>query len=83
MGLGYHLQQKLSKRYEPSAMLNMHYKGNDLSVKTDDEGNPILLFIGRADDSGKIKGERYVRTLKRNTDGVIVKDHWDLKGKVG
>lgn len=30
---------------------------------------------------GKIKGERFVRTLKKDKQGVIVKDHWDLKGK--
>jgi hypothetical protein len=81
MKLSQHLQLKLSKRYEPSSMISMKYKGNDLSFKTDKEGNPILLFIGKADSAGKIKGERYTRTLKADQNGVIIKDHWDLKGK--
>lgn len=83
MALSEHLRTKLSKRYEPSAMVDMRYKGNDLRFKTDDEGNPVLLFIGKALDNGKIKGERYSRTLKRDARGLFVKDHWDLKGKAG
>jgi hypothetical protein len=31
---------------------------------------------------GKIKGQRYTRNLKRDKDGAVIKDHWDLKGKV-
>ena len=75
------LQEKLSRRYQPSAMVEMRYKGNDLAFKTDEEGNPVLLFIGRKNERGQIKGERYTRTLKRGADGVIFKDHWELKGK--
>lgn len=59
----------------------MKYKGNDLSFITDEEGNAVLLFIGTALPDGKIKGARYSRTLQRGADGVVVKDHWDLKGK--
>lgn len=81
MKLSQHLQLKLSKKYEPSSMISMKYKGNDLSFKTDESGNPILLFIGKANESGIIKGERYARTLKSDRNGIIIKDHWELKGR--
>jgi hypothetical protein len=75
------LQLKLRKKYEPSSLVTMRYKDNDLSFKTDADGNAILLFIGKASPDGKIKGERYSRTLKYDQNGVVIKDHWDLKGK--
>ena len=81
MNLNYPLQQTLRKRYAPDAFVEMKYKGLDMMFRTDDEGNPILLFIGRRIGENKIKGERYVRTLKKDAHGNIIKDHWDLKGK--
>lgn len=81
MKIGDELKKKLSKTYEPSSMVEMAFKGNDLAFKTDPDGNPVLLFIGRKTESGNIRGERYARTLKRDTNGTIIKDHWDLKGK--
>jgi hypothetical protein len=81
MKLSEPLLLKLSKRYEPSRMIEMKFRGKDLSFKTDEEGNPVLLFIGKAMPDGKIKGERYTRTLIRNAEGFFIKDHWDLKGK--
>lgn len=71
----------LAKMYEPSSMINSSYKGNDIALKTDAEGNAVLLFIGKATEKGTIKGERYARTLKKDKDGNIIKDHWELKGK--
>ncbi|MBT1703528.1 hypothetical protein [Chryseosolibacter indicus] len=81
MALSEHLETKLKKRYEPSSMVSMKYKGNDLAFKTDDEGNAILLFIGKKDSEGHIKGERYARRLKKDDEGKVIKDHWELKGK--
>ena len=75
------LQKLLSKRYEPSSMIDMQFKGNDVSFKTDEEGNAVLLFIGTRDKEGSIKGERYARVLKKDRDGKVFKDHWELKGK--
>jgi hypothetical protein len=40
-----------------------------------------VLFIGKVQKDGRIKGERYTRTLVRDSRGVLIKDHWDLKGK--
>lgn len=82
MKMGEELSKKLSKKYEPSAMVNLQFKGYDLAVKTDDEGNPVLLFIGKADKEGMIKGDRYARRLLKDKEGKVVKDHWDYKGKV-
>lgn len=81
MKLSEDLQKKLSKIYEPSAMIEMKYKEYDLSFKTDEEGNAILLFIGKKSNNATIKGERYARTLKRDRAGKIFKDFWELKGK--
>jgi hypothetical protein len=81
MALSDDLQKKLAKKFEPSAMVDMKFKGYDLSFKTDEEGNAILLFIGKMTEQGTIKGERYARTLKKDREGKIFKDHWELKGK--
>ena len=81
MKLSEDLLKILSKNYEKSSLINSSFKRKDISFKTDSEGNPVLLFIGKRTDDGTIKGERYVRTLKRDKDGNIFKDHWELKGR--
>ena len=80
MKLRYDLQQLLKKRYNADSFMEMQYKGLDLGFKTDHEGNPLSLFIGHKTPAGKIKGQRYVRTLKKDSAGNTIKDHWDLKG---
>ena len=81
MKLNGSLLLKLSKKYQPSSMIDMKFRGKDLSFRTDEEGNPVVLFIGKALSDGKIKGERYTRTLLRDNQWYLIKDHWDLKGK--
>ena len=81
MALGEDLQKKLGKVYESSSMIEMKYKGYDIAFKTDGEGNAIQLFIGKKTEQGTIKGERYARILKKDKEGKIIKDHWELKGK--
>lgn len=81
MALSEDLQKKLGKINESSRMIEMKYKGYDLLVETNDEGNAIRLFIGKKTERGTIKGERYARTLKKDKEGKIFKDHWELKGK--
>jgi hypothetical protein len=81
MPLSRDLQLKLSKQYEANSLVSGAYKGNDITFKTDADGNAVLLFIGRMSKDGKIKGERYARTLKRDMRGDVIKDHWELKGK--
>jgi hypothetical protein len=81
MALSESLLLKLRKKYQPSSTVVLKFKGKDLSVKTDDDGNATVLFIGRLQTDGKIKGERYTRTFIKQEDGSVLKDHWDLKGK--
>jgi hypothetical protein len=81
MELNNDLQKMLRKIYEPSAMVELTYKGLDLSFRTDKEGYAILLFMGKKTEKGTVKGERYARTLKKDREGKIFKDHWELKGK--
>lgn len=80
MKLGEHLQTQLRKQYEPSALISMKYKGNDLAFKTDQQGNAVMLFIGK-NVNGKIRGHRYQRILKVDEQGIVIKDHWELKGR--
>lgn len=62
-------------------MVNLRYKGKDIAFKTDNDGNAIQLFVGKQNEKGVIKGYRYIRTLLRDKEGKLIKDHWDLKGK--
>lgn len=82
MKIGDQLLKKLAKKYEPSSMVHTHFRDYDLAMKTDEEGNPILLFIGTANEEGIIKGDRYARRLLKDAEGKVVKDHWDYKGKI-
>lgn len=81
MKLSDDLVKKLAKTYAPSAMIHDTFRGNDISFKTDADGNAIRLFIGQRAADGTIKGERYTRTLKHDTNGKLIKDHWENKGK--
>ena len=81
MKLNEDLQKKLSKLYEPASMINMKFRGNDVTFKTDKDGNAVLLFIGKKNTEGLIKGSRYTRVLKHDANGNIIKDHWEMKGR--
>ena len=48
---------------------------------TNKDGNAIQLFMGKANEDGAIKGDRYARTLKYHREGHLIKDHWERKGK--
>ncbi len=71
----------LNKQYEPSSTIDLKFKRYDLTIKTDDMGRPILLFMGRRNAHGTISGERYARRLKLDEQGALIKDHWEHKGK--
>lgn len=70
----------MNKLYEPSTTVETKFQRYDLLFKTDEQGRPILLFLGKKDTNGNIKCERFARRLKE-TDGKIIKDHWEHKGK--
>lgn len=71
----------LNKIYEPFSMVELRFKRYDLAIKTDEQGRPVLLFMGEKDAGGKIKGERYARRVVPDAERKILKDHWDHKGK--
>ena len=79
---GHDLLKKLGVKFEPSALVNFRFRGKDIVVKTDEQGNATTAFIGKINDEGIIKGDRYSRKLLYNRDGTVLKDHWDYKGKV-
>lgn len=81
MKLGPQLLLLLNKTYEPSTLIETVFQRYDLAFKTNEEGKPILLFIGKKDEHGKIKGQRFARRLLTDNSGRIIKDHWDNKGK--
>ena len=81
MALSEDLIKKLAKSYPPGELTDLKFRGNDLTVKADEAGRAILLFIGRRQDDGHIRGERYARRLVFDESGNAVKDHWELKGK--
>lgn len=79
--LGAPVLKILSKTYEPFTMVEITFKRYDLAFKTDAEGRPILLFMGKKDEKGKINGGRFSRRLVIDQEGKVLKDHWDYKGK--
>lgn len=81
MSLGDELLKRINKKHEPSAKVPMRYKNYDLLLLTDKDGNAVQLFMGKANEDGVIKGDRYARTLKHDKEGKLLKDHWERKGK--
>ncbi len=80
MKLGPPILKILQKRYPPLSLIEKTFGNYDLAFKTDEEGLPILLFLGKRQADGKIKGDRFARRLVKQNDQII-KDHWDHKGK--
>lgn len=81
MALSEDLIKKLKRKFEPSATTQFRYRANDVVVQSDEEGNAIRAFIGKANDEGMIKGDRYSRILLKDKEGKVIKDHWDRKGR--
>jgi len=82
MKLGEAILKLLNKKtYMPSAMVEARFMRYDLMFKTDENGMPILLFMGKKDEKGNIKGERFARRLKYDENGKLIKGHWEHKGK--
>jgi hypothetical protein len=81
MALSEALIKKLSAKYQANELSDLVYRGKDLTVKADEAGNAILLFIGKRVDNGHIRGERYARRLLFDKEGKVIKDHWEMKGK--
>lgn len=82
MKIGAKLQKQLDKKYAPSSTIAARFERYDATMVTDDEGNPILLYLGTRGEDGLIKGYRYSRTLIKDPTGKVIKDHWDNHGKI-
>lgn len=78
--LGEGVRKLLNKQYPALSINEITYRGRDIAFKTDNEGRPVLLFIGKKIAPGKIRGERYVRSMITTSEGKL-KDHWEKKGK--
>ena len=81
MPLNDQLIKKLLGKYEPVSTVYMTFRGKDIALKTDNEGNPVQLSIGEMQENGQIKGERYVRNIIKDKKGMIINDNWEEKGK--
>ena len=81
MKLSEDLEKKLKAKFEASTTIEMRYRNNDVVIRTDKEGNAIQFFIGKANDEGVIKGDRYSRSIIRDREGRVIKDYWERKGK--
>ena len=80
MALGPAILKIVNKEYPPSSFVERRFQQYDLGIKTDADGFAVVLFLGKKDLSGNIRGRRYARRLVRDADGKILKDHWDDKG---
>lgn len=81
MALSEDLIKKLSAKFPPGEMSDFKYRGKDATIKADEAGNAILLFLGKRMENGHIKGERYARRLLFDGDGKTLKEHWEMLGK--
>ena len=80
MKLGDEFLKQLNKQYAPSQTIQLRFKTYDFILKTNEEGAAIQAFIGKLNEQGTIKGDRYARTLKYDREGKKIKDHWERKG---
>ena len=74
------IRKLLCKKYEPSSLIVTRYDRYDIAIKTDREGDPMVLLMGRKDEKGNVRGERFTRRLKQTLSGNIIKDRWEHKG---
>ncbi len=81
MALGDDLVKKLARKFEPSTTQTLRYRNYDLAVVIDKNGDAVQLFMGKKGADGNIKGDRYARVLKHDSEGQVLKDHWERKGK--
>jgi hypothetical protein len=75
------IRKILNKKYEPSSLIVTRCERYDIAIKTDRDGDPMVLLMGQKDDQGQVKGERFTRRLKQTLDGHIIKDRWEHKGQ--
>ena len=83
MALGEKLIKKLEKPYPKKVRIDDNFRGNDITILSNEDGDAVTFYIGKRKENGDIRGERYTRKIVRDESGKIIKSHWDNKGKVG
>lgn len=81
-GLGKTLEALMKKTYKPASRVDMTFKGKDLTFITNQNGEPITLFLGKRKENGDISGEMFSRRIKKLENGLIKESHWDNQGKI-
>ena len=81
MALAASILKKINGKFSPSDTVRLRFRSYDIVLITDKDGNAIQMFMGKANEDGIIKGDRYARTLKYDREGILIKDHWERKGK--
>lgn len=80
MKLGAAILKTINKAYPPEEVINLRWGRYDLVLRTDKNGLAVQAFLGRMQENGSVRGDRYARTLKYNRDGALIKDQWERKG---
>jgi hypothetical protein len=81
-GLGKALETILNKTHQPSSRMDGTFRGKDMTFITNENGEPITLFLGKRKPNGDIAGEMFSRRIKKVENGLIKESHWDNQGKV-
>lgn len=81
MKLGEALLKKINAVQERAALVRLRFRDQDVVVRTDEEGQAVQVFLGRADTEGRIRGDRFSRTIVKDREGKVIKDYWERKGK--
>ena len=81
MPLNAKLEKILAKIYPADATIDNQYNGKNFTIKTNENGEAVTLFLGDRKADGTISGERYVRNFKTDSKTGKRTSHWDLKGK--
>jgi len=76
------LLAKLDKVYPASSRIDDSFRGNELTMITNAQGQVMRLYIGKRMPGGNIAGEYYIRQVKAMEGESIKSSHWDKKGKV-
>lgn len=77
--INYKLEKKMNKKYRPCETIHDKFAGYDITFVTNEDGDPVMLFIGIRKADGKISGDRFSRRFKRDSFGTVVSTHWDLQ----
>lgn len=79
--IGPKLEAKMNKIYKPGLRYDEVFQGKDITFITNENGEPITLYVGKRKENGNIVGDCFYRRIKKRVEGKIKESHWDLQGK--